>query len=267
MLAEIPRFPATEGVAWPPTAAQRLTVEQRIVSGDVVDHAGARWGVERSLGADAVLLRNDAGEVVCASPAAISVPDALAVAATTRLVGKLTIPMRSGRRTPGGATCWWPWHACPVEAVITDAVEHHYAKANRPSLLSLCRNVAERCRVAGLQAPSYRAVQARVRAAGQHGEPGPGCSASRPRLGRQRRCRTGPGPLQPAGSRPPGPRRGRGHRHRPRRGGRPRRARPISRATCLGGSLRTQRDELALHRDCDPRSDPSSCFPCFSMAL
>lgn len=52
-----------------------------------------------------------------------------------------------------------------IEAVISHAVAQHYAKANRPSLLSLRGNVAEGCRVAGLQAPSYRAVAARVRAA------------------------------------------------------------------------------------------------------
>ncbi len=204
---------------WPRTAAQRLAVEQRIVSGAVVDHAGARWRVERPLSADAVLLRNDAGEVVCASPAAISVPDELAVTAATRLVDELhhtdaewfeaarrrdllvalaRLPRRSrgdvaqvagelglGQRrvfallrqvqAGDGVEQFLPASGRPrakrldarVEAVITDAVALHYAKTNRPSLLSLCGNIAERCRIAGLQAPSYRAVQARVRATDQ----------------------------------------------------------------------------------------------------
>lgn len=194
-------------------------MEQRIVSGVVVDHAGARWRMKRPLGADAVLLRNDAGEVACVSPASISVPDGFAVTAATRSVNGLhhtdaewleaarrrdlltalsRLPRRSradvaqvagelglGRRrvfallrlvqAEGGVEAFLPARGRPrakrlnvaVETIITQGVGQHYAKANRPSLLSLCGIVAERCRVAGLRAPSYRAVQARVRAADQ----------------------------------------------------------------------------------------------------
>jgi hypothetical protein len=38
-------------------------MENRITAGVVVEHAGTRWRIERPLGADAVLLRNDAGEI------------------------------------------------------------------------------------------------------------------------------------------------------------------------------------------------------------
>lgn len=54
-----------------------------------------------------------------------------------------------------------------VEAVIQHAIGQHYAKASRPSLLSLVRNIDGRCVAAGLAAPSYTAVQARVRARDQ----------------------------------------------------------------------------------------------------
>jgi putative transposase len=52
-------------------------MERRFVPGTVVEHAGARWRVERALGADAVLLRGDAGEVTSADPARITFPDEL----------------------------------------------------------------------------------------------------------------------------------------------------------------------------------------------
>lgn len=50
-----------------------------------------------------------------------------------------------------------------VEAVIAQAIEQHYAKPSRPSLLSLSREVDRRCAAGGLSPPSYEAVQARVR--------------------------------------------------------------------------------------------------------
>jgi putative transposase len=53
--------------------------------------------------------------------------------------------------------------ALDVEAVIAQAIELHYAKPSRPSLLSLSREVDRRCAAAGLTPPSYNAVQARVR--------------------------------------------------------------------------------------------------------
>lgn len=50
-----------------------------------------------------------------------------------------------------------------VEAIITQAIDPHYAQASRPTLLSLHRIVAGRCAAAGAQTPSTRAVQSRVR--------------------------------------------------------------------------------------------------------
>jgi putative transposase len=49
-----------------------------------------------------------------------------------------------------------------VEAVIAQAIEQHYAKPSRPSLLSLSREVDLRCTAGGLTPPSYKAVQMRV---------------------------------------------------------------------------------------------------------
>jgi hypothetical protein len=54
-------------------------MERHIVAGAVVDHAGGRWRVERLLGADAVVLRNEAGELVSADPARIGFPDDIAL--------------------------------------------------------------------------------------------------------------------------------------------------------------------------------------------
>ncbi len=194
-------------------------MEQRIVPGAVVEHAGGRWRVERPLGADAVLLRNEAGEVVCASPAAISVSSSSLPMAAVRplderplseadwsaaarrrdlLTALLRLPRRGradidqvagelglGRRRVFAlmrqvqAGCGVEGLLTikggrrtrrlgpEVEAIIGLAVDQHYAKPNRPSILGLWREVAERCRAPGLPAPSYRAVQARVRAADQ----------------------------------------------------------------------------------------------------
>ena len=49
-----------------------------------------------------------------------------------------------------------------VEAMIAQAIEQHYAKPARPSLLSLAREVDGRCTASGLTPPSYKAVQTRV---------------------------------------------------------------------------------------------------------
>lgn len=49
-------------------------MEQRLVPGVEVEHAGRRWRVHRPLGPDAVLLRDDAGEIVSAAPARIGFP-------------------------------------------------------------------------------------------------------------------------------------------------------------------------------------------------
>jgi putative transposase len=50
-------------------------MERRITAGAMIEHAGTRWRVERPLGADAVLLRNDAGEIVTAAPSTFSFPE------------------------------------------------------------------------------------------------------------------------------------------------------------------------------------------------
>jgi len=49
-------------------------MEQRLVPGVEVEHAGRRWRVHVPLGPDAVLLRNDAGEIVSATPTQIGFP-------------------------------------------------------------------------------------------------------------------------------------------------------------------------------------------------
>ena len=49
-------------------------MERKMTAGVVVEHAGTRWRIERPLGADAVLLRNDAGEVVSANPLRLRFP-------------------------------------------------------------------------------------------------------------------------------------------------------------------------------------------------
>ncbi len=51
-----------------------------------------------------------------------------------------------------------------VEAVIAQAIEHHYAQPSRPSLLSLSRDVDRLCTAGGLTPPSYKALQTRVQA-------------------------------------------------------------------------------------------------------
>ncbi len=50
-----------------------------------------------------------------------------------------------------------------VEAIITHAIDQHYAQASRQPLISLHQTVADRCAGAGVRAPSIRAVQSRVR--------------------------------------------------------------------------------------------------------
>ena len=50
-----------------------------------------------------------------------------------------------------------------IEAIVAQAIDQHYAQANRPSIARLHRAVAERCMAAGMLSPSYRAVAIRVR--------------------------------------------------------------------------------------------------------
>ena len=193
-------------------------MEQRIVPGAVVKHAGKRWRVERVLGADSVLLRGGGGPPVAADPARLTFPDQTAendaslrpaAAAqcteadwaeatrrrdlalrlmqhrndcTTAQIDAVATELGLKRRRvwqllrlvqmrDPDITTFLPARRQPrtkrltpdVEAVIAQAIEQHYAKPSRPSLLSLSREVDGRCAVGGLTPPSYEAVQARVR--------------------------------------------------------------------------------------------------------
>ncbi len=54
-----------------------------------------------------------------------------------------------------------------VEAIITTAVDQHYAQPSRPNLSCLHRRVSDLCAAAGAAAPSQRALKSRVRARDQ----------------------------------------------------------------------------------------------------
>ena len=54
-----------------------------------------------------------------------------------------------------------------VEAIITEAVDQHYAQPSRPNLSSLHRRVSDLCAAAGAPVPSHRALKSRVRARDQ----------------------------------------------------------------------------------------------------
>jgi putative transposase len=60
-----------------------------MTAGIVVEHAGTRWWIERPLGADAVLLRNDAGEIVSANPSTLRFPPDLPGQPAARRVNEL----------------------------------------------------------------------------------------------------------------------------------------------------------------------------------
>ena len=195
-------------------------MERRMTAGVVVEHAGTRWRIERLLGADAVLLRNDAGEVVSASPSMLRFPPddpagqraapriderqytdaewAEAAKRRTVLTGLAGLSSR-GRddveraarelglkrrrvfellrlaRAGCGTEAFLPAHVAArakrldktVEAIITRAIQTHYAQPKRPSMQSLHREVAGLCHVAGLTAPSIHTIGARVRASDQ----------------------------------------------------------------------------------------------------
>jgi putative transposase len=192
-------------------------MEQRLVPGVVVEHAGQRWRVHRPLGPDAVLLRNDTGEIVSAAPARIGFPagedvphpamrvvdarnvsdvqwaeaarrrDLLAalagrparsradVDAVAKELGikrrRVWSLLQQTAASDGDIAAFLPRRSKPrakrlgagIEAIVTQAIDQHYAKANRPSLARLHKEVVERCKIAGVRSPSYRAVAARVR--------------------------------------------------------------------------------------------------------
>ena len=192
-------------------------MEQRLVPGVEVEHAGRRWHVHRPLGPDAVLLRNDAGEIVSAAPARIGFPadedvgrpatrvvdergfsdaqwaeaarrrDLIAalagrsarsradVDAVAKELGikrrRVWTLLRQTAGSDGDIAVFLPRRGTPrakrlgasVETVIAQAIDQHYAQANRPSIARLHKEVTERCKIAGARSPSYRAVAARVR--------------------------------------------------------------------------------------------------------
>ena len=191
-------------------------MEHRLVPGLEVEHAGQRWRVHRPLGPDAVLLRNEAGEIASVDPVRVSTtlhvpcdqPETAAgerqytdaqwaeagrrhdlltalarlpartvrdVDATARELGlkrrRVWALLRLAEADDCAVTHLLPRTGGPrakrldrtVDALIAQAVKQHYAKASRPGLASLHREVGERCRLAGLTAPSYDTVQARVR--------------------------------------------------------------------------------------------------------
>ncbi len=192
-------------------------MEQRLVPGVEVEHAGRRWRVHVPLGPDAVLLRNDAGEIVSAHPARIGFPADEGVGRpTTRVVDERgfsdaqwaeaarrrdLLAARAGRParsrgdvdavakelgikrrrvwtllrqtagSDGDIAAFLPRQGTPrakrlstgVETIVAQAIDQHYAQANRPSIARLHKEVAERCKIAEVRSPSYRAVAARVR--------------------------------------------------------------------------------------------------------
>jgi putative transposase len=52
--------------------------------------------------------------------------------------------------------------ASAVEAVIGDALQHHYLTAQKPRLSAVVKAVRRRCRLAGLRAPAVNTIQARI---------------------------------------------------------------------------------------------------------
>ena len=54
-------------------------MDRQLVPGVEVDHAGRRWRVHRALGPDAVLLTDDAGEIVSAAPARVELATEIAI--------------------------------------------------------------------------------------------------------------------------------------------------------------------------------------------
>ena len=188
--------------------------------GTEVAYAGARWWVERVLGAEAVLLRSDAGEEVSADPLRIAQPvdpelrgtlsgiadetrysDSDWAAATRRrdlIVGLANRPRTTADvaavaealgvtprrvwallqqvRVRGDAVAdFLPTRDAPrakrldrpVEAIIQQSIDQHYAKLTKPSLKSLIREVERRCRAAGVVPPCGKSITARVRAQDQ----------------------------------------------------------------------------------------------------
>jgi len=69
------------------------------------------------------------------------------------------LPVRRNARTKRLST--------GMEAIIRQAIDQHYAKHTRPSLQSLAGEIAGRCKAAGIDPPSTKAISARVRACDQ----------------------------------------------------------------------------------------------------
>jgi putative transposase len=195
-------------------------MEQRLVPGAEVEHAGRRWRVHQPLGPDAVLLRSEAGEIISAEPSRIAFPARATIGPVATAVDEqrctdaqwaeaarrrdiLTRLARLPARTradldaaakelgikprriwallrraetsecdiamflPNGDKRRAKRLSAGVEAIVEQAIDQHYAKARRPSLASLHSAIGGRCKLAKLPPPSYRAMQARVRARDQ----------------------------------------------------------------------------------------------------
>jgi hypothetical protein len=81
------------------TCRRSGAMEQRIVLGAVVEHAGQRWRVDRVLGADAVLLRGEDGSPVVADPARVTFPGQATESRTSLPPATLRAP------APGRCAC------------------------------------------------------------------------------------------------------------------------------------------------------------------
>jgi putative transposase len=192
-------------------------MERRLVPGVEVEYAGQRCRVHRPLGPDALLLCNDAGEIMSADPARVGFPadedvgqpamravdergfsdaqwaeagrrrdllTALAgrparskadVDAVAKELGikrrRVWTLLRQTAASDCDITAFLPGQGRPrakrlsagIEAIVAQAIDRHYATANRPSLARLHREVTERCKALGMPSPSYRAIAARVR--------------------------------------------------------------------------------------------------------
>lgn len=81
-------------------------MERRMTAGVVVEHAGTRWRIERPLGADTVLLRNDGGEIVSASSSTIRFPRDAAGEQPARRIDELRYADAEWAEAAKRRRCW-----------------------------------------------------------------------------------------------------------------------------------------------------------------
>ena len=122
----------------------------RFAAGTLVEYAGARWHVERALGAEAILLRSDTGAEVSADPLKIRLPEIMepigpllppidelrysaaagaASAATRRAMIATSGASVSGGETAGGRLS--PVFAASVGSVMTRSQQVRHAALDR----------------------------------------------------------------------------------------------------------------------------------------